>query len=167
MKLLTLALALLAVPLHGQTAPDSFASIHFLEGTWEAKGSGPGGVSATGSYTFAPDLKSHVLVRRATTSAACKGPVTFDCDHSDILYVYPEAGALGAIYFDNEGHVIHYAVTAPTPTSAVFLSDASQPGPQFRLTYELKSGMMTGRFQMRMPGAADWNTYLEWSGAKK
>jgi hypothetical protein len=167
MKLLTLAMALLTVPLHAQTAPDPFAPIHFLEGTWDAKATSPGGVRSSGSYTFAPDLSRHVFVRRATTSAACKGPVTFDCDHSDILYLYPEAGALRAIYFDNEGHVIHYAVSVPTPTSAVFLSDASQPGPQFRLIYELKSGTMTGKFQMRMPGAPDWTTYLDWTGAKK
>jgi hypothetical protein len=167
MKLFTLALAFLTLSAHAQTNPDPFAPIQFLKGTWEAKGAGPGGVSTTGTYTFAPDLKNHILARTGPPNASCTGPSSFDCDHGDMLYVYPEAGTLRAIYFDNEGHVIHYAVTTPTPTSVVFLSDVGQPGPQFRLTYELKSGIMTGRFQMHMPGAPDWTTYLEWSGAKK
>ena len=167
MKLLALALAFLTLPLAAQTKPDPFAAIQFLTGTWEAKGSGPGGVSPTGTYTFAPDLKNHLLSRFATTDKGCKGPVSFDCDHGDMLYIYPEAGSLRAIYFDNEGHVLHYAVTTPTPTSVLFLSDAAQPGPQFRLTYELKSGVMYGKFQMHMPGSPDWTTYLDWSGAKK
>ena len=74
---------------------------------------------------------------------------------------------LKAIYFDNEGHVIHYNVTNPTPTTAVFLSDAAQPGPQFRLTYELKGESMSGKFQMKMPNQPDWKSYLEWSGPKQ
>jgi hypothetical protein len=108
-----------------------------------------------------------VLVRRSD-SAACTGPAKFDCEHSDMLYVYQEAGnqPLKAIYFDNEGHVIHYAVSTPEATTALFVSEAAPSGPQFQLIYQLKDGVMTGKFQMRMPGQADWKSYLEWSGAK-
>jgi hypothetical protein len=74
---------------------------------------------------------------------------------------------LKAIYFDNEGHVIHYDVSTPTPAKVVFLSDTSTPGPQFRLTYELKDSVMSGKFQMQMPGQSEWKSYLEWSGPKK
>lgn len=70
-----------------------------------------------------------------------------------------------AIYFDNEGHVIHYDVSAPNPTTAIFLSEAPHPGPQFRLVYELKGSIMSGQFQMRMSGQNEWKSYLEWSGA--
>ena len=73
---------------------------------------------------------------------------------------------LKAIYFDNEGHVIHYNVSAPDATTAQFLSESSQRGPQFRLIYELKGSTMSGKFEMRMPGNADWKSYLEWSGKK-
>jgi hypothetical protein len=69
-----------------------------------------------------------------------------------------------AIYFDNEGHVIHYEVSTPKPGVVVPLSQPSH-GPQFLLTYELKGALMTGRFQMQMPGQSDWRTYLEWSGS--
>jgi len=104
----------------------------------------------------------------ATAPPGCKGPATFDCEHGDLLYIFQEAPGqpLKAIYFDNEGHVIHYNVTTPDPTTAVFASDSSQPGPQFRLTYELKAANMSGKFQMRMPGQPDWKSYLEWSGTK-
>ena len=96
----------------------------------------------------------------------CKGPASFDCDHGDLLYIFQDAPGqpLRAIYFDNEGHVIHYDVSTPNSTTAIFLSDASRPGPQFRLIYELKDHVMNGRFQMRMAGQADWKSYLEWSG---
>ncbi len=72
-----------------------------------------------------------------------------------------------AIYFDNEGHVINYEVTTPAPNTAVLLSPASQPGPQFRLVYEFKERIMHGKFEMRMPGQPDFKSYLDWSGRKK
>jgi hypothetical protein len=86
-----------------------------------------------------------------------------------VLYVYQDAEnePLKAIYFDNEGHVIHYAVSTPNSSTAMFVSDASPSGPQFRLVYELKDSVMWGKFQMRMPGETGWKSYLEWSGAKR
>jgi hypothetical protein len=150
------------------SAPDPWKALAFLQGTWEAKATGGGGAAATGTYTFRTELRNHVLARHVTSSTGCKGPATFDCNHGDLLYVYQDAPgqSLKAIYFDNEGHVIHYEVTTSDATTAVFLSDASQPGRQFQLTYELRNAVMRGRFQMRVPGQADWKTYLEWSGSK-
>jgi hypothetical protein len=58
---------------------------------------------------------------------------------------------LKAINFDNECHVIHYDVSTPDLGSAVFISDGSPHGPPFRLVYELKDAVMSGKFQMRMP----------------
>jgi hypothetical protein len=34
------------------------------------------------------------------------------------------------------------------------------------LIYELKAGIMSGKFQMHLPGQGDWKSYLEWSGRK-
>jgi hypothetical protein len=152
-----------------ETAPDPFKALSFLEQNWEANTNGFGGIKSVGTYTFRRELGGHVLARRSTSDAACKGPATFDCEHGDLLYVYQEAPGqpLKAIYFDNEGHVIHYDVTTPTATSVVFLSEPSRPGPQFRLTYELKDAQMFGKFQMQMPGQTEWKSYLEWSGGKK
>jgi uncharacterized protein YaiE (UPF0345 family) len=166
--LVFLASALLAQNPHAPAPADSFKSLAFLEGTWEAKTNATTGVASAGTYTFAPELDGHILARHGRP-ASCKGPADFDCEHGDLLYIYVEAPGqpLKAIYFDNEGHVLHYDVTTPDPTTVVFLSDASRPGPQFRLTYERKGVIMYGKFQMHMPGQSDWKSYLEWSGAKQ
>lgn len=161
------ALVLLALPLIGQTTPpDPWKSLHFLEGTWDAKTPATTGVATSGLYTFRRELSDHIMARHSTSDPGCKGPATFDCEHGDLLYLYQDAPGqnLKAIYFDNEGHIIHYNVSTPAPTTAVFLSDPLTPGPRFRLVYELKGAVMAGRFQMQMPGQTDWTSYLEWSG---
>lgn len=175
MKVLHCVFALmLALPAVAQNTPqphsDPFQSISFLIGTWEAKTVNTPDVAAGGTYTFRAELNGHVVARHTfSDSTGCKGPADFNCEHSDMLYIYADAPdqPLHAIYFDNEGHVIHYAVTAPTSTSAEFLSDTQQPGPQFRLFYELKGTVMSGKFQMRVPGQPDWKSYLEWTGSKQ
>lgn len=172
MKIAALALLVFAVPLVAQvssTAPaNPLKSLDFLEGTWEARTqAGSAGATSSGTYTFKRQLGDHILVR-SSHSSACKGPETFDCEHRDLLYVFEDSPgqALKAIYFDNEGHVIHYDVSTPTATSAIFLSEASRPGPQFRLVYDLKDGTMAGKFQMRTLGQTEWKSYLEWSGSR-
>jgi hypothetical protein len=153
--------------LAAQTPADSWKSLRFLMGTWEAKTLG-GDVRSSGSYSFEPELRGHVLVRRSATSD-CKGPRDYDCEHGDILYIYPEGAGTShrAIYFDNEGHVIQYTISTPAPGTAVFSSDDRQPGPQFRLVYELKGSVMSGKFQVKAPGQAEFRSYLEWAGEKK
>ena len=87
--------------------------------------------TATGTlYTFAKELKGHVLARHST-AAGCTGPETFDCQHGDLLYIFEERSGqpLKAIYFDNEGHVIHYGLSTPDATTAIFLSEPG-PGPR-------------------------------------
>jgi hypothetical protein len=150
------------------SAPDAWKALSFLEGTWEAKAQGNAGAAATGRYSFQRELGGHILARHSASDPGCKGPASFDCAHGDLLYVFQDGPdqPLKAIYFDNEGHVIHYDVSTPAANSVVFLSEVSQ-GPQFRLVYELKGAVMAGKFQMRMPGQNDWNSYLEWSGTKQ
>ena len=148
---------------------DPLKSLAFLEGEWlaatPARTSGP---SVAGAYVFKRELGGHVLARHSS-STACKGPTDFDCDHGDLLYVYVEGPGqnLKAIYFDNEGHVIHYNVSTPTSSSVIFISDQSASGPQFRLAYDLNNSVMAGKFQVRMPGQSEWKSYLEWSGSKR
>lgn len=143
--------------------------MRFLIGSWEAKTTG--GIAqakASAGYTFRFELREHILARH-TRSGACLAPEDFDCQHSDLLYIYPatNGGALQAIYFDNEGHVIHYEVTAPTPNSVMFLSDPAQPGPQYRLSYEIVDGTLSGKFEIKMPGEPDFQSYLEWAGKRR
>jgi hypothetical protein len=152
-----------------KTDADTWKPLRFLTGTWEAKTTG-GSARATssGTYTFQLELRDHVLARHSI-GADCKGPADFNCEHSDLLYIYQDAPGkpFRAIFFDNEGHVIPYSVSTEKPASAVFLSDPSAAGPQYRLSYELKGGVMFGKFAMRMPGQPEFRTYLDWSGKRK
>jgi hypothetical protein len=144
----------------------SFNELRFLEGTWEAKTpASAAGPEVTGKYSFRKELGGHILARHSD-SDGCKGPADFDCDHHDLLYVYQDAPGqpLKAVYFDNEGHTIHYDVFRPTATQVVFLTDPSAPGPRLRLVYDLDRRIMSGKFQMLAPGQSEWRSYLEWSG---
>lgn len=165
---LLMSIAVLAQAPTKPVSPDPFSSLAFLEGTWDANVQNNAAIKLAGRYTFGRELNGHVFVRHATNDPGCKAPSSFDCSHSDLLYVFQDApGApFKADYFDNEGHVIHYDVSTPTATSVVFLS-APGAGPQFRLTYELWGQVMKGKFQMQMPGQSDWRTYLEWSGNRQ
>jgi len=149
--------------------PDAFAPLQFLEGTWTARTNPKTGVGATvlGTYSFVRELDGHVLARHGKTASGCKGPESFDCDHGDLLYIYQDAAdqPLKAIYFDSEGHVIHYELSFPSPTAVTFLSEPS-PGPRFRLVYELDQAVMYGKFQVQPPGQTGWTSYLEWSGTR-
>ena len=156
-------------PAKSPAKADSWAGVRFLLGLWGAKTTG--GVAqaqVSASYSFRLELRDHVLARHSR-SGSCSAPDDFDCLHSDLLYVYPSGNgaALEAIYFDNEGHVIHYAVTTPKPGTVVFLSDPAQPGPQYRLSYTFFDGVMTGLFEMKLPGQSDFTSYLEWSGKRQ
>jgi hypothetical protein len=174
MKFWVVTAALLALNFapsaHPASAPaEPWKALAFLEGTWVAHTqAGSANAQAAGTYTFKLELKRH-LMARYSAPAACRGPKDFDCEHSDLLYVYQESdgGPLKAIYFDNEGHVIHYTVSAPEPAAVIFASEPSSSGPQFQLIYQLRDTVMYGKFQMRMPGQAEWKSYLEWSGPRK
>jgi hypothetical protein len=148
---------------------DPWFGIRFLIGSWEAKTTG--GVAqaqVSASYSFRLELRDHIMARHAR-SGACSAPDDFDCLHSDLLYIYPASTgqALEAIYLDNEGHVIRYAVSTPKPGTVVFLPDAAQPGPQYRLSYTFLDGVMSGQFEMKMPAQTGFTSYLEWSGKRK
>ena len=159
-----------ALALGAQTSArpaDAWQSLSFLQGTWQAKTGVGSAAKVTGTYTFAKELKDHVLARHSTV-AGCAGPEGFDCEHGDLLYIFEEKPGqpLKAIYFDNEGHVIHYALSTPDATTAILLSEPGL-GPRFRLVYHLEHAVMSGKFQMQMPGQDDWKSYLEWSGGKQ
>jgi hypothetical protein len=156
-------------PAKSPAKADSWAGIRFLLGSWEAKTTG--GVAqaqVSASYSFRLELRDHVLARHSR-SGSCSAPDDFDCQHSDLLYVYPAGtgAALEAIYFDNEGHIIHYAVSTPKPGTVVFLSDPAQPGPQYRLSYTFLAGVMSGQFEMKMPSQTEFTSYLEWNGKRQ
>ena len=84
--------------------------------------------------------------------------------HEDLLVLYPEAGALRADYFDNEGHVIHYRATmANDGKNATFVSEPAPGAPRFRLSYALLAeDRVRVRFEIAPAGQPDgFKTYVE------
>jgi len=167
MRRLLFLFAFISVRLVAQ-APAPLAGFDFLLGTWGAATNAQGSAGATsfGNYTFQGDLGGTVITRTGSADS-CKGPVSFDCQHHDLLTIYRDMGDATphALYADNEGHVLHYDISFPDARTAIFLTTA--PGPKFRLVYHLEGGVMTGKFQIEPPGATEFKSYLEWSGTKK
>ncbi len=119
-----------------------WSQFQFMIGKWKAD---------TGAFTFLPELNGQVLARRNTAAAAGQ-------KHDDFMIVYQEDG-VKAIYFDNEGHVIHYTVSFPAKNAAVF--ESYGPGPKYRLSYALNGQKLDGRFDI------GGKTYLEWSTVRE
>ncbi len=130
MDLPVLALALLlAAPPSVDSAvkpADPWSTLRFLLGTWKGE--------TGGEFTFAIDLGGKVAVRRNRSERApgpgeAKGTV-----HEDLMVLYPKGRRLQAICWDDEGHVIRYAVRSEAGT-VIFESEPGAPGPRYRLVY--------------------------------
>jgi hypothetical protein len=139
--------------------------LNFLIGDWIGGGSGQPGQGA-GSFSFKQDLQNHIIVRRAHSEY----PPTKDKPaiiHDDLLIIY--ANQSKAIYFDNEGHVIHYDLTTdPKTKNATFLSTDPAPLPLFKLTYTQSSAdQITITFEISPTGKTqDLKTYLTGTAKK-
>ncbi len=149
--------------LHAQTG-DAWKKLDFLIGDW----TGVAGEKDTplgagqGDFSFKPELKQKIVVRRNNAQ------YNSGAQHDDLMVVYLDSpnDTPRAIYFDSEGHVIRYNVTFPATDRAVFESDGSQPGPQYRLTYWLEAGTLKGRFEVAAP-SKDYQTYMSWTSKKR
>ncbi len=135
----------------------------FLLGEWEGANAGDPG-AGTGTFSFSFDLDENILVRKSHTVF----PPTKEREgyaHDDLIIIYTEyTGEKRAIYFDNEQHVIHYAVHVSADQQDITLESDPVPGmPQFRFTY-IKTGEDTvnARFEMTPPGKPGaFFTYLQ------
>jgi hypothetical protein len=107
---------------------------NWLLGAWKGEGSGKPG-EGEGSFAFSLDLGGEVMIRRGHTDF----PATKDtpaATHEDLMVIYLDAasGQAKAVYFDNEGHMISYAI-AMVEKSIVLTSEKNGNSPAFRLTY--------------------------------
>ena len=124
---------------------------------------------------IAPEVELyHALVHYRSGdafSAIAVGQSSFDREHSDVLYVYQDARdqPLEGHLFRQRRPRFHYQLRSQLPTRPQrSLSPMLRPpDPSFQLVYRLKDSVMSGKFQMRMPGQAQWRSYLEWNGGKK
>ena len=149
---------------------DPWHGWQFLLGEWTAEGRGKPG-QGTGTFSFNFDLQRKILVRknRAEYPATKDRPAYL---HEDLMVIYPEAGGkiTRAIYFDNEGHVIHYTATISEDQKTLsFLSDPLPSTPRFRLTYSRgNNGPLTVKFAVAPPDKPDsFLTYLEGVARRK
>lgn len=136
----------------------------FLIGQWTGEGSGQPG-AGTGAFSFTPDLQGKVLLRRSFAEYPATGGKP-PSRHDDLMVVYHgEAGALRAIYFDSEDHVIRYTGTG-TAAGVAFVSDGKPDEVRYRLTYAATGkDTLTLEFEIAAPGK-DFSRYLD-AGARR
>lgn len=144
--------------------PAPWGRLHFLLGTWVGGGSGRPGDSIEGTVTSSMDLDEHVMVRKNRAEIAPKPGDKGPMFHEDMMVIYQEPGQTSprAIYFDSEGHVIHYNVSfAAKQPGVVFESEPSDKAPRFRLVQTLESpGIMSTDFLIAPPGG-EFRSYVK------
>ncbi len=142
--------------------------LQFLLGEWTAAGTGAPG-EGTGSTTFAFELDGKLFVRRNHVDwSGAPGQSAFA--HDDQLITYKEeTGAMRAIYFDNEGHTIHYTVTLSPEGHIVYISEAVPGAPRFRMSYiKGTDGTYVTRFEIAPPGNPEgFVTHVEGPARRK
>jgi len=120
-----------------------------LVGSWEGRDQAR---NTTGHFTLAPDLGGKVLVRHNVDE-------TPQGRHEDLMVVYHDASGMRAKYFDNEGHVIDYAITS-TGTHVDFVSDEIANMPRFKLSYDAHgTGELAIDFAIAPPGTTEFKHY--------
>ena len=144
LSILFAALAFAAAPSRPADVP-GLGALKFLEGKWVGEGSSE--VGRGGGYaSFEEDLQGKAIVRRnhAEYPATQARPV-YKHDDLMVIYVDPSSKSLRAFYTDNEGHVIHYAVSVSAGGDTItFLADRESGAQQYRLTYSrLEENKMT------------------------
>jgi hypothetical protein len=157
MRILLAALALAGLATGATAMPPkpALAGLSFLVGDWVADDGQVADAHQTsrGRSTISVESDGSALLRRDRTElfdAQGKPAGAFE----QTMLIFAEGGGLKADYVDGEGHVIHYPVAAVTPGRAVTFT-SSGPGPEFRLTYELKDAdTLAVRFGMVPPGAS-------------
>jgi hypothetical protein len=133
--------------------PEVWKPFQFLLGDWVGSGSGKPG-DGSGEFSLRFDLDQKILIRRNRAQLAPTAKQLAGAVHEDLMIIYrqPGNGAFRADYFDNEGHVIHYAISL-AEHSAVFESDEPGDAMRFKLTYDLKSdGLLSIDFAVGGPG---------------
>ncbi len=160
-RLLTVTLFLFSSALMAQ----DWGPLQFLVGHWTGEGGGTPGPAA-GSFSFTPDVQGKVLLRKsfAEYPPANGKPAS---RHDDLTVVYRDETSrqFRAIYFDNEDHVIQYAVI-PAADGVVFVTQGDSTTARYRLTYtSAGTGRLKLKFEIAPPGK-DFATYIE-AGARR
>jgi hypothetical protein len=84
------------------------------------------------------------------------------------MIIYHDAGEQRwrAIYFDQEGHVIHYTVSVARPSAVTFESEAPPTQPRYQLAYRMDGqGQLVITFSIAKPGQP-FEAYTEGTARK-
>ena len=161
--LFVLFMAIFACALHGE----DWGPAQFLIGQWTGEGGGQPGAASAGDFSFTPDLQGAILVRRSFAEyPAANGKPAFR--HDDLTVVYRDAASrqLKAAYWDNEGHMIPYAVRAAAG-GVVFESEGPRSAMRYRLSYtNAGKDRVKIQFELAEPGK-DFAAYIEASARRK
>lgn len=145
-------------------------AIQYLAGEWTGEGAGNPGVGS-GGFSFTPELQGQILVRKNWAEyPATKDRPAFRHDDLMILYREPADKRVRAEYFDNEGHMIRYAVQVSADRNQIILvSDREASAPRYRFTYS-KNGTsaLKIKFEIAPAGKPDqFSTYIEAAARRK
>jgi hypothetical protein len=155
--LLALALAFAAGAARAEDKKSPLEALEPLVGQWEGEGAGQPGATKGAPFEFRFELEGRLLVRRSSSDYPAHDGRKAS-HHEDLLVIWADEAKLFAKYWDNEGHVIDYAVTH-TGSHVQFLSSGA---PAFRLIYELvEKDSLKIEFGISPAGKPDgFKTYL-------
>ena len=136
----------------------SWDRLNFLLGHWSSMVSGQPGETVGGYNIFSLDLDQKIMIRKSRAEFAPEPGKTKGLVHDDLLIIYQQPGEqqFRAIYFDNEGHIIHYTLLfQEKQPGVVFESQASEASPRARLTYAATDAdTLMIEFSVAAPGGA-------------
>jgi len=156
---------LIAAPGWAQTN-DPWKPLEFLVGEWTGEGGGGPGQGG-GGFSFQFDLNKTVMVRKNYAEhPAQNGREAFRHDDLMVVYLDESSKKPRAIYFDSEGHTIRYAITT-SGSAVVFESEAGEPGAHYRLTMTPGGDRVKGKFEVKAPGEAQYQTYIDFAAKRK
>jgi len=168
--ILGVVLLLLTLTPYAQQPPAAWTSWRWLLGDWVGEGGGQPG-EGSGWFSFHPDLQGKVLVRRNQANYPhSEDRPAYTHDDLMVVYVDPATKSTRADYFDNEGHVIRYAVTVSDDGKTfIFLSPSDPAGPRYRLSYHiLGADNLSLKFEIAPPGSPNqFATYIEAKARRK